>query len=155
MGSVYLIWDADRLNHRWEGASPVLPIEVVIGSIMAVLVIEACRRSLSPWMAVTICVSLVYLGTSQWIPGLFNFKGYPFPRMVEFVYLAGDEGMYGFLTGISSNILFISVLFAAVMMEAGAGEFVIDLAEGLPGWAPGRPAHLAGPPPPRFGAISG
>ena len=25
LASLYLIWDADRLNHRWEGASPVLP----------------------------------------------------------------------------------------------------------------------------------
>ncbi len=155
IGSLYLIWDADRLNHRWEGASPVLPIEVVIGSFMAVLVIEACRRSLSPWMAVTICLSLVYLGTSQWIPGLFNFKGYAFPRMVEFVYLAGDEGMYGFLTGISSNILFIYVLFAAVMMKAGVGEFVIDLAVRLAGWARGGPAKIAVIASALFGTISG
>jgi TRAP transporter 4TM/12TM fusion protein len=155
VGSLYLIWDADRLNHRWEGASPVLPIEVVIGSIMAVLVIEACRRSLSPWMAVTICVSLVYLATSQWIPGLFNFKGYSFPRMVEFVYLAGDEGMYGFLTGISSNILFIYVLFAAVMMKAGVGEFVIDLAVRLAGGFRGGPAKIAVIASALFGTISG
>jgi TRAP transporter 4TM/12TM fusion protein len=155
IASLYLIWDADRLNHRWEGASPVLPIEVVIGAIMAVLVIEACRRSLSPWMAVTISVSLVYLGTSQWIPGLFNFKGYSFPRMVEFVYLAGDEGMYGFLTGISSNILFIYVLFAAVMMKAGVGEFVIDVAVRLAGWARGGPAKIAVIASALFGTISG
>src|SRR5262245_63822001 len=95
MASLYHIWDADRLNHRWEGASPVLPVEVIIGSVMAVLVIEACRRSLSPWMAVTISVSLIYLATSKWIPGLFNFKGYSFPRMVEFVYLAGDRSEEG------------------------------------------------------------
>jgi TRAP transporter 4TM/12TM fusion protein len=155
VGSLYLIWDADRLNHRWEGASPVLPIEVVLGSMMAVLVIEACRRSLSPWMAVTISVSLVYLGTSQWIPGLFNFKGYSFPRMVEFVYLTGDEGIYGFLTGISSNILFIYVLFAAVMMKAGVGEFVIDVAVRLAGWARGGPAKIAVIASALFGTISG
>jgi TRAP transporter 4TM/12TM fusion protein len=155
VGSLYLIWDADRLNHRWEGASPVLPIEVVLGSMMAVLVIEACRRSLSPWMAVTISVSLVYLGTSQWIPGLLNFKGYSFPRMVEFVYLTGDEGMYGFLTGISSNILFIYVLFAAVMMKAGVGEFVIDVAVRLAGWARGGPAKIAVIASALFGTISG
>src|SRR5262249_44149655 len=88
--SLYLIWDADRLNHRWEGASPVLPVEVALGAMMALLVIEACRRSLSPWMAVTISVSLIYLGTSQWFPGVLNFKGYSFPRIVEFMYLAGD-----------------------------------------------------------------
>ncbi|HEY7039239.1 MAG TPA: TRAP transporter fused permease subunit [Methylomirabilota bacterium] len=155
LASLYHIWDADRLNHRWEGASPVLPVEVVIGSVMAVLVIEACRRSLSPWMAVTISVSLVYLATSQWIPGLFNFKGYSFPRMVEFVYLAGDEGMYGFLTGISSNILFIYVLFAAVMMKAGVGEFVIDVAVRLAGWARGGPAKIAVIASALFGTISG
>jgi TRAP transporter 4TM/12TM fusion protein len=155
VGSLYLIWDADRLNHRWEGASSVLPIEVALGSMMALLVIEACRRSLSPWMAVTISVSLVYLGTSQWIPGLFNFKGYSFPRMVEFVYLTGDEGIYGFLTGISSNILFIYVLFAAVMMKAGVGEFVIDVAVRLAGWARGGPAKIAVIASALFGTISG
>ena len=155
LASLYHIWNADRLNHRWEGASPVLPIEVIIGSVMAVLVIEACRRSLSPWMAVTISVSLLYLATSRWIPGLFNFKGYSFPRMVEFVYLAGDEGMYGFLTGISSNILFIYVLFAAVMMKAGVGEFVIDVAVRLAGWARGGPAKIAVIASALFGTISG
>lgn len=154
-GSFYLIWDADRLNHRWEGASAVLPVEVVLGCVMALLVIEACRRSLSPWMAVTISLSLLYLGTSQWFPGVFNFKGYPFPRMVEFVYLAGDEGMYGFLTGISSNILFIYVLFAAVMMKAGVGEFVIALAVRLAGWARGGPAKIAVIGSALFGTISG
>jgi TRAP transporter 4TM/12TM fusion protein len=155
LASLYQIWNVDRLNHRWEGASPVLPIEVIIGSVMAVLVIEACRRSLSPWMAVTISVSLLYLATSQWIPGLFNFKGYSFPRMVEFVYLAGDEGMYGFLTGISSNILFIYVLLAAVMMKAGVGEFVIDVAVRLAGWARGGPAKIAVIASALFGTISG
>ncbi len=121
LGSLYLIWDADWLNHRWEGASAVLPMEVVLGSIMVLLAIEACRRSLSPWMAMTISVSLVYPGTGQFLPGVLNFTGYSFPPLVEFMYLAGDEGMYGFLAGISANILFIYVLFASVTMKAGVG----------------------------------
>ena len=153
--SAYLIWDHTRLDHRWEGASPVMPVEVVLGTVMAVLIMEGCRRSLSPWMALTISLSLLYLGTSQWIPGLFNFKGYTYPRMVEFVYLAGDEGMYGFLTGISANILFIYVLFASVMMRAGVGEWVIDVAVGLAGWARGGPAKIAVIGSALFGTISG
>ena len=155
VASLYLIWDKDRLNMRWEGASSVQPIEVVIGCVMVLLVIEACRRSLSPWMALTISVSLLYLGTSQWFPGVFHFKGYTFPRLVEFMYLAGDEGMYGFLTGISANILFIYVLFAAVMMKAGVGEFVIDVAVRLAGWARGGPAKIAVIGSALFGTISG
>ena len=155
LASAYLIWDADRLNHRWEGASPVLPMEVALGAMMALLVIEACRRSLSPWMALTISLSLVYLATSQWFPGVFHFKGYPLARMVEFVYLAGDEGMYGFLTGISANILFIYILFAAVMMKAGVGEWVIDVAVRAAGWARGGPAKIAVIGSALFGTISG
>ncbi|HET7874208.1 MAG TPA: TRAP transporter fused permease subunit [Methylomirabilota bacterium] len=163
VASLYLIWDRDWLNHRWEGASPIRPddaapetaLVLLIGSVMIVLVIEACRRSLSPWMALTISVSLLYLATSQWVPGVFNFKGYSFRRMVEFMYLAGDEGIYGFLTGISANILFIYVLFAAVMLKAGVGEFVIDVAVRLAGWARGGPAKIAVIGSALFGTISG
>src|SRR3989304_3110418 len=50
----YQILNVERLNERWVGASAVLPVEGVLGSTMVLLVIEACRRSLSPRMAVRI-----------------------------------------------------------------------------------------------------
>jgi TRAP transporter 4TM/12TM fusion protein len=153
--SAYHVWDVDRLNARWVGASDVLPGEVVLGAAMVLLVIEACRRSLSRWMAVTIAVFLVYLATSAWMPGPFHFKGYSVPRMVEMMYLAGDEGIYGFLTGISAGILYIYVLFACVMMKAGVGEYLMDLAIRLAGWARGGPAKIAVVGSALFGTISG
>jgi TRAP transporter 4TM/12TM fusion protein len=155
LGSGYLMWDADRLNHRWEGATDVLAHEVVLGTMMALLVIEACRRSLSRWMAVTISVALVYMATCQWFPGAFHYRGFTYPRMVEVVYLGGDDGMYGFLTGISSNILFIYVLFGAVMLKAGVGTFIIDLALRATGRMRGGPAKTAVVGSALFGTISG
>ena len=155
LGSGYLMWDADRLNHRWEGATEVLGREVVLGTMMALLVIEACRRSLSRWMAVTISVALVYMATCQWFPGAFHYRGFTYPRMVEVVYLGGDDGMYGFLTGISSNILFIYVLFGAVMLQAGVGTFIIDLALRATGRLRGGPAKTAVVGSALFGTISG
>jgi TRAP transporter 4TM/12TM fusion protein len=153
--SAYHIWDVERLNERWVGASDVFPAEVVLGCAMVLLVIEACRRSLSRWMAVTISVFLVYLATTPWMPGVLHFKGYPFPRMVEIMYLAGDEGIFGFLTGISANILFIYVLFACVMMKAGVGSFLIDLAVRVAGWMRGGPAKIAVVSSALFGTVSG
>lgn len=155
LASAYHIWDAERLNERWVGASDVFPIEVAFGCAMALLVIEACRRSLSRWMAVTISVFLVYLAVSPWMPGVLHFKGYPFPRMVDLMYLAGDEGIYGFLTGISANILFIYVLFACVMMKAGVGSFLIDVAVRVAGWMRGGPAKIAVVGSALFGTVSG
>jgi TRAP transporter 4TM/12TM fusion protein len=155
LASGFMIWDSRRLNHRWEGATEVLPIEVMLGTIMVLLVIEACRRALSRWMAVTIGVALLYLATCQWLPGTFHYKGFTYPRMIEVLYLGGDDGIYGFLTGISSNILFIYVLFGAVLMQAGVGSFLIDLAVRATGWMRGGPAKTAVVGSALFGTISG
>ena len=43
----YVIVENDRLNMRWEYVSPVLTIEVVLGSIAIFLVLEATRRAVS------------------------------------------------------------------------------------------------------------
>lgn len=153
--SAYLIWDKNRLDHRWEGASEILGREVVLGTVMVLLVVEACRRSLSRWMAVTISVGIVYLFTCQWFPGAFHYKGFTYPRVVEVLYLSGDDGMYGFLTGISANILFIYVLFGSVLMKAGVGGFLIGVAERATGWMRGGPAKTAVVGSALFGTISG
>lgn len=151
----YVIWHAERLNFRFQGVDEVLPVEAVLGSLLVCLIIEACRRSLSRWMALTIVIFLTYLAASPYMPGVLHFKGYSFPRMVEIMYLAGDEGIFGFLTGISANILFIYILFAGVMMKAGVGDFLIDFAVWAAGWARGGAAKIAVLASALYGTVSG
>jgi len=153
--TAYVLWHAERLDFRFQSVDDVFPVEVALGSLLVVLVVEACRRSLSRWMAVTIIVFLVYLAASPYMPGILHFKGYSFPRMVEIMYLAGDEGMFGFLTGISANILFIYILFAGVMMKAGVGDFLIDFAVWAAGWARGGAAKIAVLASALYGTVSG
>jgi TRAP transporter 4TM/12TM fusion protein len=133
----------------------VRTIEVILGTLLVLLVVEACRRALSRWMAITIAFFLVYLATAPYWPGLLKFKGYSFPRMVEVLFLAGDEGIFGFLTGISSNILYIYILFAAFMLSAGVGSFLIDFAVWAAGWARGGPAKIAVISSALYGTVSG
>jgi TRAP transporter 4TM/12TM fusion protein len=151
----YTLWHAERLNFRFQGVDEVLPVEVVLGSVLVCLIIEGCRRSLSRWMALTVVIFLAYLAASPYMPGVFHFKGYSFPRMVEIMYLAGDEGIFGFLTGISANILFIYILFAGVMMKAGVGDFLIDFAVWAAGWARGGAAKIAVLASALYGTVSG
>jgi TRAP transporter 4TM/12TM fusion protein len=137
------------------GMDEVRTIEIFLGSILVLLVVEACRRALSRWMALTIALFLIYLATAPHWPGLLKFKGYSFPRMVEVLFLAGDEGIFGFLTGISSNILFIYILFAAFMLSAGVGGFLIDFAVWVAGWSKGGPAKIAVISSGLYGTVSG
>ncbi|MFB3819297.1 MAG: TRAP transporter permease [Candidatus Methylomirabilales bacterium] len=151
----YVLWHAERLNFRLQGVEDVAPVEVALGVLLVGLVIEGCRRSLSRWMALTAAVFLAYLAASPWMPGVLHFKGYSFPRMVEIMYLAGDEGIFGFLTGISANILFIYILFASVMKHAGVGDFLIDFAVWAAGWTRGGAAKIAVLASALYGTVSG
>ncbi|MBP1740191.1 MAG: transporter, fusion protein, partial [Deltaproteobacteria bacterium] len=143
VASLYTVVDSDRLNMRFIGFHEVRFEEVFLGGVLALAVIEAIRRAMSKWMAATISLVLIYLMTCQFWPGMFHFKAFSLPRAVEILYLSGDEGMFGFLTGISAEILYIYILFAAVMTATGTGEFLIDFATFAAGWARGGSAKIA------------
>jgi TRAP transporter 4TM/12TM fusion protein len=155
LGPAYTVWDSERLNFRMVGMDEILPVELILGSALVVLVVEAIRRALSRWLAVTVVVSIFYLATAPYWPGLLKFKGYSFERMVEVLFLAGDEGIFGFLTGISSNILYIYILFAGFMLTAGVGEFLIQFAVWAAGWAKGGAAKIAVISSGLYGTVSG
>jgi TRAP transporter 4TM/12TM fusion protein len=155
LGPAYVVFNAERLNFRMVGIDDVLPVELFLGTLLVLLVIEACRRALSRWMAVTAAVAIFYLATAPYWPGVLKFKGYSFARMVEVLYLAGDEGIFGFLMGISSNILYIYILFAAFMLSAGVGSFLINFAIWAAGWTRGGPAKIAVISSALYGTVSG
>lgn len=151
----YTIYHADRLNMRFIGYHDVRLEEVVLGGLLAVAVIEACRRAMSKWMAATISLVLVYLMTCQYWPGMFHYKAFSLDRAVEILYLAGDEGMFGFLTGISAEILYIYILFASIMTATGTGEFLIEFATFAAGWARGGSAKISVLSSALYGTVSG
>ena len=152
---LYTVVHADRLNQRFVGFHEVRPAEVVLGALLALCVIECCRRALSKWFAVTVGIVLVYLFTCHHWPGMFHFKAFSFDRAIEILYLPNDEGMFGFLTGISADILYIYILFAAVLTVTGAGDFLIDFATWAAGWARGGSAKIAVVSSALYGTVSG
>ena len=155
VASIYTVVNADRLNMRFLGFHEVRLEEVFLGGLLALAVIEACRRAMSKWMAATISLVLIYLMTCQYWPGMFHFKAFSLSRAVEILYLSGDEGIFGFLTGISAEILYIYILFAAVMTATGTGEFLIDFATFAAGWAKGGSAKISALSSALYGTMSG
>ncbi len=151
----YTVIEADYLDMRFVGFHEVRTIQVILGGLLALAVIEACRRAMSRWMAATISFVLIYLMTCQYWPGMFHFKAFSLPRAVEILYLAPDEGIFGFLTGISAEILYIYILFAAVMTATGTGGYLIDFATFAAGWARGGAAKITVISSALYGTLSG
>jgi TRAP transporter 4TM/12TM fusion protein len=153
---VYVILNAQALTERWEGVHPVTTAQVILGTMLVVAVLEASRRSVGFWFFVTTLVFMAYLIVAPWMPGFLQSpRAYSYPQLVEMFFLYADEGVLGSLTGISSNLLMIFILFAAFMLHSGVGQFFMDISVLLAGRYRGGPAKVAVVSSGLYGTISG
>jgi TRAP transporter 4TM/12TM fusion protein len=153
---LYVLRNAHDLTERWEGVHPVTLIQVLIGTVLVVAVLEASRRAVGFWFFVTTLAFIAFLVLAPWLPGFLKSpKAYSYPRLVEMFYLYADEGVLGSLTGISSNILMIFILFASFMLYSGVGQFFMDISVALAGRFRGGPAKVAVLSSGLYGTISG
>jgi TRAP transporter 4TM/12TM fusion protein len=153
---VYVLLNAHALTERWEGVHPVTTAQVVLGTLLVLAVLEAARRSVGFWFFVTTLVFITYLILAPWLPGFLRSpRPYSYPQLVEMFFLYADEGVLGTLTGISSNILMIFILFASFMLHSGVGQFFMDIAIAMAGRFRGGPAKVAVVSSGLYGTVSG
>jgi len=153
---VYVLLNVHALTERWEGVHPVTPFHVIMGTLMVLAVLEASRRAVGFWFFVTTLAFIAFLVLAPWLPGFLRSpRAYSYPRLVEMFFLYADEGVLGTLTGISSNILMIFILFASFMLHSGVGQFFMDISVALAGRFRGGPAKVAVLSSGLYGTISG
>jgi TRAP transporter 4TM/12TM fusion protein len=153
---VWVILNATELTERWEGVHPVTRVQVVMGTLLVLAVLEASRRAVGFWFFVTTLIFVAYLIAAPWMPGFLQSpRAYSYPQIVEMFFLYADEGVLGTLTGISSNLLMIFILFAVFMLHSGVGQFFMDISVALAGRFRGGPAKVAVVSSALYGTISG
>lgn len=153
--SLYIIYFHDRLAERLEFVDDVLPIELVLGGMMILLLLEAVRRAVVPAMSFLIAAFFVYLYVAPHLPGVFYAKALPFAEIVEMQYLITDAGIFGSITGVSATFVALFVIFGAFMEITKTGQFFTDLACRIAGKGRGGPAKIAIISSGLFGSISG
>jgi TRAP transporter 4TM/12TM fusion protein len=123
---------------------PGLPTrgDVLAAVIGIILLLEASRRAEGPWMPVIAIVSLAYVFTGPYLPGLLAHKGSSVVRAASHFWLT-SEGVFGVALGVSTNFIFLFVLFGALLEKAGAGNYFIQVAFSLLGQFRGGPAKAA------------
>jgi TRAP-type uncharacterized transport system fused permease subunit len=134
-------------------ANQVFPrdIDVWIGVLTVVVVLEAARRAVGLGMTVIGAVFLLYAFAGSrgelpflgdWMPGILNHRGYTLERVASQMTL-GAEGIFGLPLGVAATFIFVFVLFGAFLEVTGAGKFFIDLAYAATGRQRGGPAKAA------------
>lgn len=139
VSALYVWYDYDEIITR-QGL-PV-QLDVWMGVILILLLLEAARRALGPALSILALVFLAYCFVGPYMPDFLRHRGIPLDFVINDMYLS-DTGIFGVPLGVSTSFVFLFVLFGTMLDRAGAGKYFIDVAFGALGAYRGGPAKAA------------
>ncbi|MDE0034872.1 MAG: TRAP transporter permease [Deltaproteobacteria bacterium] len=138
-GTAYLAWDYVGIIER---SGLPLTRDVWIGAAFVLLLLESARRSLGLALPALGTVFLLYCFIGPYLPRFLAHPGIPFEFIVDHMYLS-DSGIWGVPLGVSTDFVFLFVLFGALLDRAGAAEYFVQVAYAMVGRFRGGPAKAA------------
>ncbi len=148
---VWLFIESTPIMNR---AGSYATLDVVMGSLLVLIVLEASRRSTGLSVTLIAVVFILYALLGPWLPDVISHKGYSIKRLSTYLALSTD-GIFGVPIGVSANFILLFILYGTLLRKTGAGEFFTDIAFALTGWTRGGPAKAAVVSSTFFGMISG
>jgi len=144
--TIAYIWiNHDYLLQRFVFVDDPTRIELVLGTVFVLIVLEATRRVIGWALPATALVFLIY--------GVFIAKSRP-EQIIEIMYLT-TEGIFGSTLGVSAAYVIMFVLFGSFMERTGIGQLFMDFALSLTGHSAGGPGKVAVVSSSLFGTVSG
>ena len=129
-------------------------LDVVMGTIIIVVLLEATRRSIGWGLPIIAIFSIMYALFGTWFPGIFLHPGSSWKNLVNHLYLT-SQGIYGVALGVVATYVFHFVLFGVLATKIGLGRLFIGVAASVAGRYAGGPAKVSIFGSALFGMISG
>lgn len=125
-----------RMAGRYE------PMDIVMGMVGLVVLFEAARRTVSDGLFVLAVLAFLYAIFGRSFPMPFMHVGFDLPSLTRHLMLTG-EGVFGFVLGISAEIIIVFVVLGAVLQEVKIADFFFRLSRSVAGNTVGGPAKVA------------
>ncbi len=142
---IYIWVNHERLITRFVYVEDPETIELVLGVLFTVLVLDATRRIIGWALPITAIIFLAYAS--------FVAKVRP-EQIIEILYIT-TEGIFGTTLGVSASYVIMFVLFGAFMERTGVGRLFMDFALSLTGHSAGGPGKVSVISSSLFGTVSG
>jgi TRAP transporter 4TM/12TM fusion protein len=153
--SLYIYLDPSRVYDRSPFIDEITTLELVLGTVMVVLVLEAVRRALSIVLSLLAALVIAYMFVCEMLPSVWYYRDLPYSQVVDILYLMNGSGLYGQLTGISATIVAAFLVFGAFLQGSGMGRLFQNLGTFLAGRYTGGPAKVVVVESGLFGMTSG
>jgi TRAP transporter 4TM/12TM fusion protein len=151
VAALYVPWIYSDLAFR---VGNPLPIDLIMGTILIVVLLEAVRRSMGWPLPVIALLFIAYAYWGRSMPGILVHPGASWSGIVNHLYLT-SQGIYGTALRVISTYVFHFVLFGVLATRIGLGQLFIDLASALAGRYAGGPAKVSVLSSALLGSISG
>ena len=135
----YFIINYKALQFR---AGAYTTMDVVMAGLGVILVLTACWRVVGPPIVIIASCFFVYGLVGAYLPSFLHHRGFSLQRIITHLFIT-TNGIIGNPLGVCSTYIFLFILFGAFLEKTGIGQFFIDLANSLAGWAAGGPAKVA------------
>lgn len=139
----------------YERAGAATTIDIWLGFILIVLVMDMTRRIMGWALPIITLVFIAYgfFGSYIHLPYI-SHSGMDIPRFISYEYLS-TEGLFTVPLGVSATFIAIFVIFAAFLIDSGVGDFFMEAATAIAGDKTGGPAKVAVVASALMGSVSG
>lgn len=126
---------AERVGNPSQG-------DVLMGTILLVLTLEASRRSVGPTLPIIALIFIAFALFGPYAPGALKHGGTSWLGLINHLYMT-NQGIYGIAIGVMAQYVFLFILFGVLATRIGLGQLFIDLAMVVAGRYSGGPAKVA------------
>ncbi len=145
LGTLYIVATQDQIFQRIAYIDPLTPTELLLGSGLLLVLLEATRRRVGLPLAITAGAFAIYA---------LVFGGIQYGSLLEQLYLTTD-GIFGIPLGVSATYVCLFIIFGVMVERSGAGKLFMDASLALVGHTAGGPAKVACVTSAFFGSVSG
>ena len=123
--AAHWVWHNGRLASRMAMVDDPERMDVVVGVLFTLLLLEATRRHTGPALVVMALVFVVYAFVGPWLPGFLSHGGETFIKLVD-QQLFTTQGIFGIPTIVSATFIYLFIVFGNVMDYGGILRFFTD-----------------------------
>ena len=135
-------------------AGDATDLDLWMGGLVLLLVLEATRRAVGWPMVILTLVFFVYTMYGQLFPTAIAHGAFSLEEIITINFME-TAGLYGLILGVLSTYIIIFVIFSAFLEATGAVNFFINLSNALAGHLSGGPAKVAVISSTLIGSLSG
>ncbi len=151
---IYFALESGRIVTRISLLDPLSTGDVVVGSALCVLAIEATRRTVGFALTLIVLAMLAYNLWGDHLSGLIGHGPISYQHFLDQTMFT-TNGIFGAPVRVAATYAFLFVTFGTILERAGGSEFFFNLAAAISGRSVGGPAKVAVFSSALYGTVSG